>query len=396
MNRINTFIIIVAGLVIGLVSCKKNDIGSENIFTKIYSDPNSDVSYYPLDIAEAGDGYYILAGIAADTARVWPNTFVSRVDAEGEMVWSAQIEDPYVSPIANLIELNGSFYIFCMDDISLATHILQIDEGGQTASHVATINEAIYPLAVSKTPDNGVLLLSYDSDTRSSRLSKLDGSFAIQWQNDFKVNEDAEGLLLDHMIKTGKNIPFFTGTVGNGSQYFVNTLYNYTLSLIFVDPSNGDRTGVVQGYRYDGGANCLLSLEGNNFALGRFVFSERFIMPSVSMDMNSITVMDDLGGAYLAEIASNAETKVKKMTVSGRDAIVFATNTNSNQVVIYAYDMTTYELILKKYLGFANPVSVGAIIQTSDQGIGVLVQTKVTGRFKRMGFYKLPKEHIGN
>ncbi|NJO88276.1 MAG: hypothetical protein HC831_04370 [Chloroflexia bacterium] len=97
--------------------------------------------------------------------------------------------------------------------------------------------------------------------------------------------------------------------------------------MIFVDPSNGDRTGVVQGYRYDGGANCLLSLEGNNFALGRFVFSERFIMPSVSMDMNSITVMDDLGGAYLAEIASDAETKVKKMTVSGRDAIVFATNT---------------------------------------------------------------------
>ncbi|NJO88277.1 MAG: hypothetical protein HC831_04375 [Chloroflexia bacterium] len=65
-----------------------------------------------------------------------------------------------------------------------------------------------------KTPDNGVLLLSYDSDTRSSRLSKLDGSFAIQWQNDFKVNEDAEGLLLDHMIKTGKKYSFFHGSCG--------------------------------------------------------------------------------------------------------------------------------------------------------------------------------------
>jgi hypothetical protein len=152
----------------------------------------------------------------------------------------------------------------------------------------------------------------------------------------------------------------------------------------------------VQGYRYDGGASCLLSLEGNNFALGRFVFSERFIMPSVSLEMNSITNMDDLGGAYLAELGPDAEIKVKEMTVSGRDAIVFTTNTNSNQVVIYAYDKTTYELILKKYLGFANPVTVGAIIQTEDKGIGVLVQTKVTGRFKRLGFYKIPKEHIGN
>ncbi len=396
MNRINKLILIFAGITAILVSCKKNDIGPENIFTKIYGDSNSDISYYPLDIVEAGSGYYILAGTAADTARVWPNTYVARVDSEGEMVWSAQIEAPYVSPVANLIELNGSFYIFCMDDISLGTHILQVDEGAQTASHVATIDEAIYPLAVSKTSDNGVLLLSYDTGTRSSRLSKLDASFSIQWQNDFRVNEDAEGLLIDHMIKTGKSIPFFTGTVGKGNQYFVNTLYNYTLSLIFVNPSNGDRTGVVQGYRYDGGASCLLSLDGSNFALGRFVFSEHFIMPSVNISMNSITNMDDLGGAYLAELAPDAKTKVKRMTVSGKDAIVFATNTNSNQVVIYAYDMVNFELILKKYLGFANPVKVGAIIQTSDKGIGVLVQTKVTGRFKRLGFYKIPKEHIGN
>ncbi|NJO88278.1 MAG: hypothetical protein HC831_04380 [Chloroflexia bacterium] len=105
MNRISKFILLFVGITAILVSCKKNDIGPENIFTKIYSDPNSDISYYPLDIAEAGGGYYILAGIAADTARVWPNTYVARVDAEGEMVWSAQIDAPYVSPIANLIEL---------------------------------------------------------------------------------------------------------------------------------------------------------------------------------------------------------------------------------------------------------------------------------------------------
>jgi hypothetical protein len=394
MNKISKIILPVLVLVALFAACKKNDISPENIFTKIYSDPNSDISYYPLDIAEASSGYYILAGTAADTARTWLNTYISRVDAEGEMVWSAQIEAPYVNPIANLIELNGAFYIFCMDEISLSTHILQVDDGGQTASHVATLNEAIYPLAVSKTPDNNILLLSYDRDSRSSRLSKIDASFTIQWQKDFRVNEDAEGLLVDHLIKTGRNIPFFTGTVGSGGQYFVNALYNYTLSLIFVDASNGDRTGVVQGYRYDGGAGCLLSLSGNDFALGRYVFSEHFIMPTVSLDMNSITNMDDLGGAYLAEIAPEAETKVKQMTVAGKDAIVFATNTNSNQVVIYAYDMATNELILKKYLGFANPVTVGAFLQTSDGGIGILVQTKVTGRFKRIGFYKIPKEHI--
>ena len=380
-----------------IVSCKKSTVEPENIFTKIYSDPNSDISYYPLDIAEVGtDGYYILGATAIDTNRTWLNPYVARVDELGEMVWSVELEAPYVNPVSNLINVGGEYYIFCMDEISLATHVLRIDDGSQTASLVASFDDLIYPLAVSKTPDNSFLLLNYDRTSRSSRISKIDGSFNVSWQNDFRVNEDVEGLLVRHLIKTGKNIPFFTGSIGTGAatHYFANAVYNYTLSLVFVSASNGDRTGVSLGYRYDGGANCLLPLQGNGFALSRFNFSEHFIMSSIDIDINSITNMSDLGGEHLAEIDPNAETRVKQMTIAGKEAIVFVSNTNSNQVVVYAYDLVSNELILRKYLGFANPVTVGSIIQTSDEGIGILVQTLVTGRFKRIGFYKIPKEHL--
>jgi len=397
MRTIKEYILFIIAIGVLISACKKSNVEPENIFTKIYNDPNSDISYYPLDIAQAGtSGYYILGATAIDTTRTWLKTYVAKVDELGEMEWSVELDAPYVNPVSNLINIGGEYFIFCMDDISLGTHILKIDEAGQTASHVATLEEIIYPLAVSKTPDNSFLLLSYDRTRRNSMMSKIDGSFNVSWQSEFNVIEDAEEFLVEHLIKTGKNLPFFTGTVGTGSatHYFANGLYNYTLSLLFVDAASGDRTGIGQGYRYDGAAGALVHIQGNSFALSRFSFGTHFLLPSVNMEINSVTTLSDLGGGKLAEIASDAETEAKIMTIAGKDAIVFATNTNNNQVIVYAYDIATNELILKKYLGFSNPVKIGGLIQTSDEGIGILVQTMVTGRFKRIGFYKIPKEHL--
>ncbi len=397
MKTIKYFIFLSITFLTSLLACKKSDIKPENIFTKIYSDSNSDISYYPLDFSENGSGgYYILSSTSIDTTRTWLNTFIMETDDLGEMTWSVTLDKPYVNPISNLISMGGAFYFFCMDEISLGTYLLKIDESNHTAELVKSFPEIVYPLAVSKTPDNGFLLLSYDRTTRSSSINKIDASFNISWQSKFKVIEDAEEQLIDHLIKTGKNIPFFTGTVGEGtaSYYYANGLYNYTLSLLFVNASNGERAGVAQGYRYDGGASSILSLEGNTFALSRFSFGEHFILPSTTIDVNSITSLSDLGGGKLAEIAADAETRVKKITLNGKPSIVFATNTNNNQVIVYIYDIASNELLTKKYLGFANPVKIASVMQTKDEGLALLVQTMVTGRFKRISMYKIPKEHL--
>ncbi|MDF1549097.1 MAG: hypothetical protein P1P88_14830 [Bacteroidales bacterium] len=397
MNSIRNILFTFIVLLFFVVSCKKSNINPENIFTKIYADPNADISYYPLDIAENGSGgYYILGATAIDTTHTWLNTYVAKTDELGELQWSVILDVPYVNPVSSLINIGGDFYIFCMDEVSLGTHILKIDEAGQTASQVASLGSIIYPLAVSKTPDNGFLLLSYDRISRNTTMSKIDATFNITWQSQFNVIEDAEEILVDHLIKTGKNIPFFTGYIGSGNatHYFANGLYNYTLSLLFVSATNGDRTGIAQGYRYDGGASSLLSIQGNSFALSRFSFGSHFLIPLTNIDISSTTNISDFGGGKLAEIEANAETRVKRMTIAGKETVVFASNTNNNQVIIYAYDILTNELILKKYLGFSNPVTIGSLIQTNDGGIAILVQTMVTGRFKRIGLYKIPKEHL--
>ncbi len=396
MQSIQKIMLIV--LLIALVtSCEKDNITKKNIFTKIYSDPNSDISYYPLDIKQAGDeSFFILAASSIDTTRTWLNAYVAQIDKEGEMMWSSKIEVPSVNPVGDIVEINGEYFIFCMDNISLQTHVLKIDNSAQTASLVATVSEAEYPLAVSKTPDNGALLLGYDRLTRNSVLTKLNGSFEVVWQTKFRVMQDAEEILVDHLIRTGKTLPFFTGSVGQGNatHYFANGFYNYTLSLMFVDASGGNQTGIGQGYRFDGGASSLIYLQGNTFAMSRFSFNQHFLLPTIDINMNEITTINDYGGGFVAEIAADAQTKTKFMKINGKNAVVYASNTNNNQVILYAYDLSAGTLMFRKQLGFDHPVKVGGLIQTKDEGIGILVQTMVTGRFKRIGFYKLPKEHL--
>jgi hypothetical protein len=381
---------------LSLFSCNKVKLNPENIFIKIYDDPNSDLSYYPLDIGQASDnGYFILGSTALDTTHTWTNPVIIRTDDKGELEWITNIEPPFVNPISNLMELGGDFYFFCMDEVSLGTHLMLIDGQNQTANLVNSYPDLTYPLAVSKTPDNGFLLLSYDRFTRQSVISKINASFNIIWQSKFSVLEDAEPFLIDHLIKTGKTLSFFTGTIGetNASGYYANGMYNYTLSLLFVNTS-GDRTGVAQGYRYDGGAVSALSNQGNNFAVSRQSFGEHFILPSVNIDLNSISTISDLGGAKLAEIKDDSETRIIKLTLEGKPYLAFAASTNNNQIVLYIYDATTLELIIKKYLGFSNPLRIASLMQTSDQGLVILAQTMVAGRFKRMSIYKVPKEHL--
>lgn len=396
INQISSVYLILF-ILLGVSSCKKSEIEPENIFTKIYSDSNSDISYYPLDLKQVQDGgYFVLAATAIDTTRTWLNVYIAKLDKEGELVWGTELESPYVSPVSEIVVLGGEYFIYTMDDIALTTHILKIDDGSQSATHVASLPEVVYPLSVSKTPDNGFLLLGYDRVSRSSTINKIDASFNLTWQTPFNVNEDAEDILVKHMVRTGKNQPFFTGTIGanSASHYYVNGLFNYTLSLIFVNSNSGEMTGVAQGYRFDGGSSSLLDLGNGSFALSRYNYDTHFILPTTPVELASITHISDLGGAQLNEIAPDAETRSEIMNINGEEAVVFATNTNNNQVVIYAYTLGTNELILKKYLGFSNPVKIANMIQTTDEGIGILVQTMVAGRFKRMGFYKLPKEHL--
>lgn len=376
-------------------ACKKDNIDPENIFTKIYSDANSDISYYPLDLVQTSDGgYYILSAISIDSSRTFLNTHISKIDKVGELVWETTLSEPYVNPITSLMISGSDVHFLCMDKISLGTYIMKIDNANNGAEVTDYQADLVYPLASSQTPDNGILLLSYDRNMRSSKLTKFNSSFSITWDNTYRVIEDAEEMLVAHLTRSGKTLPFFTGTIGNGEGYFANALYNYSLALLFVDPSNGDREGLIYGDRYNGGISAAVPIQSNTFAVSRFVYADHFILPATTLALSEISIASDLGGEKAAELAEEAHTRIKTLTVDNRNLIVYASNTSSNQISLLIYDLSTGGLVTKKYLGHTNPVKVASLIQTSDGGLAVLAQTVVAGRFKRNALYKIPKEQI--
>ncbi len=388
-------ILVIAILLLSISSCKKDTINPENIFSKIYSDENSDISYYPLDIIQANDGgYYILSALSTDSVRTFLNTHISKTNELGEMVWQTTVSEPYVNPITSLINSGSGIYFLCMDRVSLGTYLMQIDDASGSAEVLNYYEDIIYPLASSQTPDNGLLLLSYDRNSRSSLLTKFNSSFEKSWGNSYPVIEDAEEMLIAHMTRSGKTLPFFTGTIDNGDSYFANALFNYSLAFLFVSPGNGDRTGLVFGDRYNGGISAAASIQADNFAIARFVYDNHYILPATTLSSTATISASDLGGEKVAELADEAHTSVKTITVDNRNLIVYASNTSSNQILLLFYDLSSGELVTKKYLGSSNPVKVASLIQTSDEGIAVLAQTVVAGRFKRNALYKIPKEQI--
>jgi len=197
--------IITALLLIAFFSnCSKDEINPENIFAKIYDDPNSDVSYYPLSIIQSGDGgYYILSAVSIDTTRKFLNTNIIRTDMYGELLWKAEIPEPYVSPVEGFVVLGNELHFLCMDRTSLGTYLMKVDDANQTATVVSSFGDIVYPLAASQTPSGNTLLLSYDRSSRSSLLTKFGSTFTQLWSTKFSVIEDAEAMLIAHMTRSG-------------------------------------------------------------------------------------------------------------------------------------------------------------------------------------------------
>ena len=378
-----------------LSNCKKTKINPENIFAKIYDDSNSDLSYYPLDIIQSSDGgYYILSAVSEDSSRVFLNTHIIRTDKLGEQIWETMLPETYSSPIEGFIATGNDLQFICMDRISLGTYIMKIDDANQTAEQLSSFGNIVYPLSASQTPDNGFLLLSYDRNSRSSMLTKFTSGFMQQWSQKFSVIEDAEEMLIAHMTRSGKTLPFFTGTVGQGAAYYANGLYNYSIALLFVDANNGSRTGLIFGERYDAGLSAAVNIQGETFAASQFIFNNHYYLPTVNFSLNSIVSSNEIEGTPVAELADDAHTRIKQINVDNRNLIVYASSTKNSQILLTFYDKTTGELVKKTYLGSSNPVKVANIIQTSDGGIAILAQITIVGRFKRIALYKIPQEQI--
>ena len=386
-----TYLLITGWTIISLSSCDVTDNKVEPgvSFTQIYDDRSFEADYDPLDLVQTDDGGYL--SLAATHA--W-NIYLFHTDADGQFTWEIKVDEAYVNPLEQLVRLDDQYYVFGMNEVTRATVILQLNFAERTATPVAELGEIQYPLAVTVTPDQSLLVLGYERESRSSTLHKLNADFSVAWDQAYAVEEDMEEAIVRHLSRTGRRLPFFVGYTDGGQSYYFNGLANYTLSLNFVDPQNGDLRGTLNGFRADEFVSAAYHLQGQQYALARSSFGVSTLLPRTEVEAQTVGSSSELIANDFPEIDHHARIVVKEVTLATRSFIVFGTHTKQRQLILYAYDKESGALRGTQYLGQTSPYQLGNFIVTEDGGMAVLAETQVAGRFSRPCLFKLSPQEV--
>jgi hypothetical protein len=358
----------------------------QSSFIKIYNDERFNSSYIPMDIVAAeDDGYFILSAFEA-----W-NTYILRVDAEGNFMWDYKLDEQYVNPIKGLYFDDGAFHFFCMDNLSLGTYLMKASDESKSAEVERNLGYIIYPLASSKV-DDGYLLESYNRESYSTRLTKLGEDFGEIWHEEYSVEQDVEEAIISHLTRIGDRQPFFTGQAGG--KYYLNGYFNYSMSLLFVNASDGTQTGVINGFRDESAISSARYIDGNSFALSRYDQGENFINPGIDLNTAATGISSDLEGNEHPEMTPNAFVHGAAVNVNGKEVTIFATTTKAGQILLYAYDAINGNLVGTQHLGQVNPYEAIDFTATADGGLAVLGSSYVNGRFSRICLIKLSEKQV--
>lgn len=355
-------------------------------FIKIYNDESFSSAYIPMDIVEAGGkGFFILSAYEG-----W-NTYILRIDENGEFLWDSQLPENYVNPINGLYYRDNAFYFFCMDDLSLGTYLMKVTDQTRSAAVERTYGDIVYPLASSAIAD-GYILESYNRESYSTRLTKFNANFSRVWEEEYEVEQDVEPFIIRHLTRIGERLPFYTGQAGN--QYYLNGYFNYSMSLIFVNASDGTQTGVVNGFRNESAISSTQHIEGSTFALSRFDHGENYIIPRINLNTSGIGISSDLSGNEHPEMTPNAFVHCQSVDILGKKVIMYGTSTKSGQMLLYAYDQASGTLIGTQNIGNINPYESVKFVATEDGGLALLGNTFVNGRFSRIALVKLSEAQL--
>ena len=387
-------LIIIAFSIFLFIGCANDSdpAADKGSFTRIYDNNKYNASFYPIDIKQTPDGgYLILGGRRIDDSN-FSGIYIMKLDEFGGFVSEQEVDETFVNPIAPLLENGGNYYFFCMTSVGLQTQLFHLDAKGTLGEPIGVGGS--YPAAAA--PDgNNFALLSYDNLNKQTVLSVVTPAGSISQSKGFSIGagDAVEEPIINHFLRTGKQIPFLVGKAASG-QYYFNGFYNYTLSLAFTNLSADEPQGIIQGQQDDGGLSQVVPLDGGKFALARFNFGDNYLLPNASLNTSGISSSIDLGGNPFPELIANAPVKIIRVTIDSKKIALYGSDTKSKQIALFGYDESSGEFIGSKYLGFSNPFEIASIVSTADGGLAICGTTFVAGRFPRICLFKLSKEAV--
>jgi len=378
-----------------IFSCSEEiELQPNESFLKIIDDQDFNASYDPISVGTIANGGLLVVSEIELPDFGFSGSTVLRLDSLGDVVSQEEITEDMVAPVGDLVLINDRHYYASMDRRSLQVHLIAIDQEGIVEDPIPVNGGLRYPLALSKTSNEQLLLLSYDPESRQSVISIIntDGSLVQSAGYTVGAANDIEPIIFNHLTNPFSTLSFFVGESSNGIFYF-NGFFNFTLSLVFT--TFGDEpTGVLQGQQTFSGVRSLINLSDNVFSLVGFQFEDNFLMPQVSLGVNEIRSTVDFFRGALPELRANAPAKSRIMELSnGNRVIVTVSETENRQAIIYFHDEMG-ALMGIKLLGSLNPFTFNDVITTEDGGLIVLGTTFLASRFERIYINKISGKEI--
>ena len=368
--------------------CKKESKPEDN-FIKVYDDANGNKHFHPLSIttSESGDGYIVVS--AFDSWRIQ----IMKIDNAGEFQWNYELPSNYVNAVPNLLKINGQNYLVCMDAIGLFTYVLKIDEASQNITQVSSFSDVLYPTYAYNSGQH-IYIQNYDRMSFETGIHELSGDLSsITQSGSVNIFTDVEERIVNHITYNNNRIPFFISTTQNQNYIVMNGFYNYSFSMIFLNPDLSF-AGVYNGQGFNSGASAISPISGNQFSIARFSYDNLYFNPNVSLSPTTIDITSSISAQGQSELDPGRSVLIKDLVIGGTSYKAYLSSTRSNQLLLSIYETSGGTLVGKKYLGKNIPITASDFIQTEDEGLNILVQAKIMGSIDRIALMKLSKEQL--
>jgi hypothetical protein len=371
----------------------KNKVEPDASFFKIYENGDFDKAYEPLDIKQTADSGFVILGTTPTDNSSFFAVYLMKTGNDGSFQWQHTAPE-LVNPVSELLPSGNDFVFFCMnrDNHGPLTRLVKAAQTPQVVSEIG----AEYPLSAGLA-GSGFLLQTYDRFNRQTVVYPVSPEGNTGQAAKFDIFEDVEATINSQLTRQNRSLPFFVGATPSG-QYFFNGYNNFTLSMTFFNPGDSKQTGILNGERYGGAAmsNALATPDGK-FAISRYLGNgETVFIPKATLSATAIAASKDLKGNVLPELSSFARVLIKRAKIGEKDVLLYGADTKNGQIVIFAYDEASGNLLGSRYLGSGNRFEMGNFTLTREGGMAIAGKTFVVGRFPRICLFKLTPDEVND
>lgn len=387
------YFLVIASLI---ASCDINqkDISPEGEFVKIFNHPDEQLRFFPQSVEELDNGgFIILSGVKSDTAEnEFPSSHLIGTDKQGRLIWSD--ENNYLAPEGRLLKKdNGMSYVAMDNQFNGVGLDIDVTSGQVTRQVPLDLKMPLFSYVNSR---GDFLVLGHDFISRASKISLFSKEFDPLRTTSLNINTDLKNIVQKHLNKSGKQYPFFIGEFFDNPDpgFFVNCFSNYSLRIVFLDQGGNLLNGDIYSFQTEAAVSSFVQQEESRFSLTRYYGGNNYLISEINVQSDVSQNFNNIDANSLFELSPDAPVRSLKPKIDGVESILFASQTNSNSLIIYQYDMGTDEEISVYMQDFNNKIEIADMIQAKDEGIVVLGKIFVLGKYPRPLLVKIPADEF--